>query len=149
MKTMVPRAAWWLGFSAMSAALFVSPAHADDACMDKAQTQAQMSACAAADLKQADARLNQLYKQMQARLKADAPTGKLLVDAQKKWLAFRDAECSLRTVRSAGGSMQPMNASSCVAELTAARAKDFEDLLACSGAGDEQARASCAIPGAR
>jgi uncharacterized protein YecT (DUF1311 family) len=147
MKMIAQRAAWWLGL-AMSAAL-VSPAQADDACMDKAQTQAQLNACAAADLKQADARLNALYKQMQTRLKADPRTGKLLVDAQKKWLAFRDAECTLRTVRSADGSMQPMNVASCVAGLTASRAKDFEDLLKCSSAADEQERASCAIPVAR
>jgi len=130
---------------AMSVAL-LSPARADDACMNKAQNQAQLNACAAADLKRADARLNKLYKEMQLRLRGDQRTGKLLVDAQKKWLSFRDAECALQTVRTADGSIQPMNVASCLAGLTEGRAKDFEKLLSCSLAADEQERAGCAIP---
>ncbi|WP_041946703.1 lysozyme inhibitor LprI family protein [Variovorax paradoxus] len=40
--------------------------------------------------------------------RGDQRTGKLLVDAQKKWLGFRDAECALQTVRTTGGSIQSM-----------------------------------------
>ncbi|MDQ0586040.1 lysozyme inhibitor LprI family protein [Variovorax paradoxus] len=137
------RISWMLG-TAMSMAL--PSAQAATACEDKAQNQAQLTACAAADLKQANARLNQLYREMQTRLSGDQRTVKLLVDAQKKWLGFRDAECALQTVRTTGGSIQSMNVASCLAALTQSRAKDFENLLGCSLAAGEQERASCAIP---
>ncbi|KLN53559.1 hypothetical protein VPARA_52450 [Variovorax paradoxus] len=78
--------------------------------------------------------------------RGDQRTGKLLVDAQKKWQGFRDAECALQTVRTAGGSIQSMTVASCLAALTEGRAKDFENLLSCSPAAGEQERAMCAIP---
>ena len=44
--------------------------------------------------KRADAELNILYRQITARLKDDKATAKLLVAAQRAWVAFRDAECN-------------------------------------------------------
>ena len=91
----MPSTCFMIAFA--SAWLWALPAaHADAACDDKAQTQAQLSACSAADLKQADDRLNQHYKQLQERLRSDAVVRKQWLDSQRKWLAFRDAECALK-----------------------------------------------------
>ena len=58
--------------------LGASAAHAsDDPCFEKAQTQSQLTACSADALKREDAALNQSYKKMQERLKADAATLRL------------------------------------------------------------------------
>lgn len=133
-----------------SAWLWALPAaHADTACYDKAQTQAQLSACSAADLKQADDRLNQHYRQLQDRLKSDAAVRKQLLDAQRKWLAFRDAECAFQATRSSGGSIHAMNVNRCLADLTQARAEALHKHLDCAQQAGEQDAASCAVPRAR
>ncbi|RYF57184.1 MAG: DUF1311 domain-containing protein [Comamonadaceae bacterium] len=132
--------AWPLLLLAMPAA------HADTACLAKAQTQTQINACAAGDLKQADDWLNQHYRQMQQRLKDDPEVRKLLLDAQRKWLAFRDAECALQAMRSRDGSSHPFNVNSCLADLTQARAAALQKHLDCARHAGEQDAASCAVP---
>lgn len=127
--------------------LGASAAHAsDDPCFEKAQTQSQLTACSADALKREDAALNQSYKKMQERLKADAATLRLLVDSQRKWIAFRDAECTFTTVRTAGGSVQPMNTNSCLAQLTRNRTIELQNHLACGKGADEQTALECALP---
>ncbi|WP_225781467.1 lysozyme inhibitor LprI family protein [Xenophilus sp. Marseille-Q4582] len=126
--------------------LALSAAHADTACLDKAQTQAQMNACAAADLKQADDRLNQVYQQVQGRLQGDAAARQQLLDAQRKWLAFRDAECAFQTMRSSGGSLHALDLRSCLAAVTQARVQALRAHLDCAHQAGEQEAASCAVP---
>lgn len=130
--------------TAMTAA---SNARADDACYKKAQSQFDLTQCSADDLKKSDDSLNKLYRDMQSRLKDDDDTKKLLIDAQKKWIAFRDAECTLSTVRSAGGSINPMNFNTCANGLTQSRIKDFQAYLNCGKASGGQGDDDCAIPG--
>lgn len=122
--------------------------HADEACYKKAQSQAELTECSQNDLKQVDGQLNKLYKEMEARLKGDDDTTKLLVDAQKKWVAFRDAECTLTTVRTAGGSINAMNFNACVTDLTQSRVKDFQNYLSCSKQSGDQGDDDCAVPAA-
>ncbi|MCB4769223.1 lysozyme inhibitor LprI family protein [Ancylobacter sp. Lp-2] len=134
-----------LGFAAFAS----SPAaHADQACYDRAQSQAALTACSVDDLKLVDDQLNKRYKDMQARLKGDDTTRKLLVDAQKKWVAFRDAECALSTVRTAGGSINPMNFNICATDLTQKRVTDLQAYLACGQQSGDQTDEDCAIPAA-
>ena len=128
------------------AGLGASARAADDLCFEKAQTQAQLTACAADALKRNDQELNRLYRQMQDRLKGDDTTGHLLADAQRRWIAFRDAECSFTTVRTAGGSINAMNTNSCLAELTRHRAIELQNHLACGKGADEQTALECALP---
>lgn len=131
---------------AIAIAIATPVAYADQACYEKAQNQAQLTACASSELKQADDRLNHLYRQVQDRLKGDEDVRKLLVDSQRKWLAFRDAECTFQTMRSSGGTINAMNVNSCLAGLTQARAKDLQIHLDCTRQADEQEAADCAIP---
>ncbi len=123
-------------------------AYADDACYDKAQSQYEMTECSINDLKPVDDELNKLYKEMETRLKDDDDTKKALVDAQKKWVAFRDAECTLSTIRTAGGSINPMNFNICLQGLTADRVKNFQAYLSCSKDSGADQDDDCVIPAA-
>lgn len=121
---------------------------ADDKCYDKAQSQSKPTDCSQADLKQSDDKLNRPYREMEGRLKGDDDTKKLLIDAQKKWVAFHDAECTFSTVRTAGGNINPMNVNICASALTDKRSQDFEDYLKCSKASKTSEDAEdCAFPG--
>jgi len=119
---------------------------ADDPCFEKAQNQSQLTACAAEALKRQDQELNRLYQQMLERVKGDAGTRRLLTDAQRKWIAFRDAECAFTTVRTAGGSINAMNVDNCLAELIRSRAAELQNHLACGKGADEQTAQECALP---
>lgn len=117
-------------------------AFAKDKCAD-AEDQATMNQCADAAFKKSDAKLNTLYKQIESRLKDDPDTKKLLVQAQRDWVKFRDAECDFQTAGAAGGSVMPMLISMCMDSLTQSRIKDFEGYLNC-----EEGDMSCPVPAA-
>ncbi|WP_149195397.1 lysozyme inhibitor LprI family protein [Luteimonas suaedae] len=118
----------------------------DDDCYSKAQSQAELTACSEHDLKPVDDELNKLYREMEARLEDDDDTKKLLIDAQRKWMAFRDAECNLSAARSSGGSAYPMNFNNCATDLTQRRVNDFQGYLNCGK--EEDSDDGCVIPGA-
>jgi uncharacterized protein YecT (DUF1311 family) len=105
-------------------------AFAQDKCAD-AMDQATMNECADAAFKESDKKLNELYKQVEARLEDDADIKKLLIQAQRDWVKFRDAECSFQTAGAAGGSVMPMLTLQCMDDLTQSRVKDFEVYLNC------------------
>lgn len=65
---------------------------AQSPCFEKARTQKELNECAAADLSQADAELNQVYQRVLSR-HADEPDAVTRIrKAQRAWIAFRDAE---------------------------------------------------------
>ena len=76
-----------------------------------------------------------------ARLKDDADTRKRLVQAQRDWIRFRDAECDFQTAGAAGGSVMPMLVAQCRDDLTQARVKAFEGYLNC-----EEGDLGCPVP---
>jgi uncharacterized protein YecT (DUF1311 family) len=117
-------------------------AFAKDKCAD-AKDQATMNQCYDAAFKSSDKKLNELYKQIEARLKDDADTKKLLIQAQRDWGKFRDAECSFQTAGAAGGSMMPMLLAQCMDGLTQSRIQDFEGYLKC-----QEGDMSCPVPAA-
>lgn len=113
----------------VAASLFVAaPAIAAETCDRNDQTQTGMNMCAKADFDAADAKLNQLYKQLAA--KAEGGEKNALRDAQRAWVAYRDKECIYETSGSEGGSIRPMEEWQCATALTDARVKDFEKFLA-------------------
>ncbi|TPL15877.1 DUF1311 domain-containing protein [Mesorhizobium sp. B2-4-10] len=117
-------------------------AFAKDKCAD-AKDQATMNQCADASFRKSDKKLNELYKQIETRLKDDADTKKLLVQAQQDWIKFRDAECNFQTAGAAGGSVVPMLLSMCMDGLTQSRVKDFDGYLNC-----KEGDLSCSVPAA-
>ena len=72
-----------------------SIAQAAGACDSPDLSQAELNECYGNAYKRADAELNVLYRQITARLKDDKATTKLLVAAQRAWVA----ECDISTSR--------------------------------------------------
>ena len=122
--------------------LLFTPAAAAVDC-DNATNQATMNQCAAQQHKAADKELNAIYQQINSRLKGSPDTKKLLVSAQRAWVAFRDAECKFSASGVEGGSVYPLIYSSCLTDLTKSRVETFKGYLKCPE-GD----ISCPVPGA-
>jgi uncharacterized protein YecT (DUF1311 family) len=122
------------------ALLAAGPARAaGENCADAA-TQGAANACAARELAAVDARLNAAYNQVIGRLKAEPAARAALLDAQRAWLRFRDAECAFATVNG-GGSVLPFLDARCQARLTGERLRQLRDYLSC-GEGD----LDCPVP---
>jgi len=122
--------------------LFFPLAHATVDCAN-ANDQATMNRCAGQAFKAADKELNTLYQQITGRLK-DNPEGmKLLVNAQRAWIGFRDAECKFSASGVAGGSVYPLIYSGCMTSTTKARVEALKQYLEC-----EEGDMSCPVPGA-
>lgn len=105
--------------------------------------QTDMNICAGKAYEKSDAELNSLYKQIEARLKDDADTTKLLVTAQRAWVAFRDAECNFSSSEVSGGTAYPFISSSCLDNMTQIRIGNLKGYLKCSD-GDMD----CPVPAA-
>lgn len=108
---------------------------------DTAADQTTMNLCAGEAYRAADAELNARYREIMERLLDDEAARGLLVEAQRAWLAYRDAECALAASGVEGGSIYPMILVTCLTDLTAARSADLAGYLAC-GEGD----LSCPVP---
>jgi uncharacterized protein YecT (DUF1311 family) len=125
---------------ALTPLLFTSMAVAVDC--DNASNQATMNQCAAQQNAAADKELNALYQQITSRFKGNPDNKKLLVGAQRAWVAFRDAECKFSASGVEGGSVYPLIYSNCVTELTKARVQTFKNYLKC-----QEGDMSCPVPG--
>ena len=108
---------------------------------DDPQTQSAMTACAGAAFKAADVALNAQWKVTHGFMKErDAAIGAAdadgrpgyaaaLLEAQRAWLEFRDAQCGVEGYAARGGSMEPMLVNSCLADLTRRRTDQLKDLV--------------------
>jgi uncharacterized protein YecT (DUF1311 family) len=120
----------------------VTPATEDEAIdCDHAQYQIEMNLCAARDFESSDAALNAQWVETAARMKAldaevdgehDKQPGHFdtLLEGQRAWLKFRDAQCLSESFMARGGSMQPMLISHCKAYMTELRTQQLRDLAA-------------------
>jgi len=125
----------------MIAALLLSLAAAQEPewnC-DDPQAQQEMNWCAAQDFHRADAALNAQWKLTAAEMKRrDADQGPLeasqrahfdmLLEAQRAWLKYRDAQCELEGFKFRGGTMEPLIVATCRTVLTEARTKELREL---------------------
>lgn len=103
--------------------------------------QTTLNECAAAEFRAADARLNAAYRKVTGRLTEESAR-RSLVEAQRAWIRFRDAECGFDTNVYEGGSIRPMMVSECLKRLTEQRTADLNTYLSCNQDG-------CAVPPAR
>jgi len=101
------------------------------ACLERADTNVQMRACADAEYRRQDDRLNAEYRRAQARL--TAPRFEVLRQEQRAWLRTRDAEC-----RRSSGSNGPLAQTLCRAGVTERRA-DYLARYPAGGAGADNA----------
>ena len=123
--------------AALAAAQPSAPAEPD--CNDP-MSQLEMNACAALDFERADAELNRVWREAVAAARAaDAeidrnydqrPTSEAkLREAQRAWIAYRDAHCTVvRYAEARGGSMEPMTYDACRTTLTEERTAQLRSL---------------------
>jgi len=64
----------------------------ENPCWKTAMAQSQMNHCADEDARAADAELNHVYQDLLSKNKDDAGATKKLHEAQRAWIAFRDAQ---------------------------------------------------------
>ena len=94
------------------------------ACMDKSGgTTMDMIECITAETQRQDTRLNKAYKGAMAEL--SPARKKQLLEAQRAWLKFRDANCVFYNDPD-GGTLARVNANDCMMTATAARAGELE-----------------------
>lgn len=91
-------------------------------------TQREMNQCAGKAFEKADAVLNARYKKIIGCLKEKAEP---LVEAQRAWINFRDAECRFQGSATEGGSIQPLVVAGCLKAITDERAKALDFYLTC------------------
>ncbi|MET3711899.1 uncharacterized protein YecT (DUF1311 family) [Sphingomonas trueperi] len=109
--------------------LFVAMAFALAGAPLSAQTQSATNASAARAARAADQALNAQYKAASARL---SPASRLLLrDAQRSWIAFRDAQCKFETAGVQGGSAYPVVQATCLKALSQQRTRQLERIAAC------------------
>ncbi len=95
-----------------------------EACMDKSGgVTSRMLDCIGAETKRQDARLNKVYKDAMAQL--DESGKKRLVEAQRAWIKFRDADVSLYE-GSSGGTAGTLTGADRYLMMTAQRASELE-----------------------
>ena len=94
-----------------------------------AMAQSDLNICAAQDWQAADEELNVVWpkalaalKAADAELPADLKGGeKALLEAQRAWITFRDAECKAEGYPMRGGSAEPLLVYGCLSTLTRER----------------------------
>jgi uncharacterized protein YecT (DUF1311 family) len=124
------------------------------------QAQQEMNYCAGEDFRRADAELNSVYRTAIASAQAadreyarvadggggpnDGGPGEeaTLREAQRAWVAFRDANCRLESFEARGGSMQPMIDGNCRATLTRTRTAELRG-PECPGDGEPAQITAC------
>ena len=93
---------------------------------DGANTTADMVNCNAKEAKVQDKRLNTAYKTALAA--QEGPRKQQLQDVQRLWIKYRDANCAFAG-SATGGSIDQVNGSGCVLDMTQTRAQELEDLV--------------------
>jgi uncharacterized protein YecT (DUF1311 family) len=104
------------------------------------QTNAEMIECAGKDYRAADTLMSQAWIAAAALMKqrdreqsggADKRPGyfAVLLESQRAWLRFRDAQCTTQGYVARGGSMEPLLVLSCKEELTKTRARQLRSLI--------------------
>jgi uncharacterized protein YecT (DUF1311 family) len=94
-----------------------------DPCAD-AQSQLEMNMCWGKQYKAADAQLNAAYREFSSKLNSEETAQ--LKTAQLAWIKFRDANCEFVADQYKGGSMRPMIAAMCLADVTNARTSELK-----------------------
>jgi uncharacterized protein YecT (DUF1311 family) len=95
-------------------------------CMDSANTTADMVNCNAKEAKVQDTRLNKAYKTALAA--QEGARKQQLQDVQRLWIKYRDANCGFAG-SATGGTIDQVNGSACLLDMTQTRAQELEDLV--------------------
>jgi uncharacterized protein YecT (DUF1311 family) len=82
--------------------------------------------CIVAETDRQDTKLNENYKSLTSKISPKRKQS--LVDAQRAWIAFRDANCKFYGDPE-GGTSARLSANECVLNITADRAKELKLLI--------------------
>ena len=85
----------------------------------------RLAGCFALVHEKSDSLLNQVYKELINYLKEKDRVN--LVDAQRKWISFRDADCKFSDPREKNSPIPKANEAACLAENTISRLAQLED----------------------
>ncbi len=94
---------------------------------DRNMNQTDLNICTAQEYKQADQKLNKLYKSYTAKL--TSAQRKQFIDIQKTWVNYKNKDCRYTAQAYEGGSMYPLVLNDCLTEKTEDRIEDLEDYL--------------------
>ena len=98
------------------------------ACYQADYSQQGMNMCAGEAFQRADNALNAQWAKVMAG-EGDKKLVDLLLESQRAWLKYRDAQCLAAAADSIGGSIWPMLVSGCKAELTRERTHELKVML--------------------
>jgi uncharacterized protein YecT (DUF1311 family) len=127
----------WVGPVLASWCLLSSGAAAQDVRCNPQGSTMELAACASNDYQRADRAMNAVYGKLVSRAQemdrtlAPGDTDKAvdrLRKAQRAWVAWRSAECPLRSIQNKGGSIERIEWPACAARLTEDRVKVLESL---------------------
>jgi uncharacterized protein YecT (DUF1311 family) len=101
-----------------------------------AVTTPDMNECASLNQKKVEAKLNQVYQKVMKDLDKPDSEGekyseyrKTLLEAQRAWIKFRDADCNAIYTYYESGSIRNLMAISCKQKHAERRIKDLEEYL--------------------
>ncbi|MEM1366144.1 MAG: lysozyme inhibitor LprI family protein [Pseudomonadota bacterium] len=95
-------------------------------CTDPASMpQQQMNYCAAKDFERADAALNAAWKLIYPDYGKSMEGDDHLLNAQRAWLRYRDAQCDAEGLNVEGGSLEPFIVATCRARMTQDRTTEL------------------------
>jgi uncharacterized protein YecT (DUF1311 family) len=111
----------------------VAPAAAQEVDCSQAMAQQELNICAEQDWQEADKELNATYGEVMAEAKAmdrDLPdylrgAETALREAQRAWVAFRDANCAVAGFPMRGGSAEPLLVYGCLRQMTLDRTDEL------------------------
>lgn len=116
---------WLVGAGVLAGAAATPPAATAPA--RAATTTAEMLESLEADFVIADKALNDAYQRLLN--KQDATGQEKVKAAERAWIAFRDAECTLKADRARGGTLAPVIAANCRLHMTRQRIRELNTLL--------------------
>ena len=97
---------------------------------NKAVTTPEMNECAAIDQKKVEIRLNQTYQRVMKSLGgSDAETRKKLIEAQRAWIKFREADCAAVYQQHVGGTIRGLMYSGCMQSRAEQRIKELKQFM--------------------
>jgi uncharacterized protein YecT (DUF1311 family) len=130
-------------FAILAFALQPLAAQASINCQQQAGGQMQMDECARADYDKSVTELLGVYDQIMARLKDLPDERKRLIEAERTWNKYRDAQCEFVASGVRGGSVWPWVYTTCQERITQAHTHELRRFLRC-----EDGALSCPVPAA-
>jgi uncharacterized protein YecT (DUF1311 family) len=119
--------------SFISFAGFAQDSETYRACSGKANTQAEMTACASEEAARVDAKLNTTYRSLLSKVASQPEAVAKIKAAEKAWIAYRDsyieATYPAKDKATEYGSIYPLDVALLRAKLTQRQISALEDML--------------------